>query len=277
MVAAMFLFVCMDAVAKTLLERLPVAEVVWARFAVQTLLVALIFLPSLPTKLKTQHLPLQIGRALLLFTATCFFFTALQFMELAETVALFEVSPLLITALGAVVLGEAVGPRRWAAVVVGLVGALIIIRPGLGVFQPAALLPLGAATCFASYQIATRYLGQAEPIWTTMLYTTGVGAILASFALPFVWVTPTLTEVGLMTLFGVFGLTGHFSLVYALGQAPASALAPFNYAGFVWALLIGLAVFNELPDALTFLGAALILGAGIYVWHRERVRAGAVS
>ncbi|MEM7505884.1 MAG: DMT family transporter [Pseudomonadota bacterium] len=269
---AMFLFVCMDATAKALMQRLPVAEVIWARFASQTLLMVLIFLPSLRERLRTRHLGLQISRSAMLFCATCFFFTSLNFMELAETVAIFEIAPLLITVLGAIVLREHVGPRRWAAVIVGLIGALIIIRPGLDVFQLASLLPMAAAFCFASYQIATRYLGADEPIWTTMLYTTGVGTLLASLALPFVWQTPSLGDLGMMTIFGVFGMTGHFCLVYALSQAPASVLAPFNYAGFVWAALMGFVVFAEVPDAITLLGASIIIGAGVYVWHREQVR-----
>ena len=270
---AMFLFTCMDVVAKSLLERYPTAQVVWARYTGQTILMAVIFLPSLTSRLRTKHLKLQLVRSALLFTATCFFFTALNFLELAEAVAVFEIAPLLITLMGALVLGEQVGPRRWAAVVIGLMGALIILRPGMEVFQPAALLPMVAATCMAAYQIATRYLGAAEPIWTTMLYTAGVGTVLASLAVPFVWVTPTALDAAIMVSFGWVGFLGHLCLVYALGQAPASTLAPFNYAGFVWAALLGFLWFAEVPDAVTLFGASIIVGAGIYVWHRERVRA----
>lgn len=275
MLLATLLFICMDTTAKALVQTLPVAQVVWSRFACQTLLMVLIFLPSLKQRLRTRHLGLQLLRSAILFAATSFFFTGLYFMELAETVAIFEIAPLLITVLSAIVLREHVGPRRWAAVMVGLLGALIIIQPGMEVFQPAALLPMGAAFCYASYQIATRYLGADEPIWTTMLYTTGVGALLGTLALPFVWQTPGMGELALMSLFAVFGMSGHFCLVYALGQAPASVLAPFNYAGFVWAALLGFLVFAETPAPLTALGAAIIVSAGIYVWHRERVRAGA--
>lgn len=269
---ATLLFICMDTTAKALMQRLPVAEVIWARFASQTLLMVLIFLPSLRQRLRTQHLGLQIARSAMLFCATCFFFSGLYFMELAENVAIFEIAPLLITVLSAIILREHVGPRRWMAVMIGLIGALIIIRPGMDVFQLASLLPMAAAFCFASYQIATRYLGADEPIWTTMLYTTGVGTLLGSLALPFVWQTPELADLGLMTIFGLFGMAGHFCLVYALTQAPASVLAPFNYAGFVWAAAMGFLVFAEVPDAITLLGAAIIIGAGVYVWHRERVR-----
>lgn len=271
---AMLLFSFMDMCAKGLVSRYPTLQVVWARYTGQTVLMVLIFLPSLRTRLRTKHIKLQLVRSLLLFMATCCFFTSLGYLALAEAVAVFEVAPLIITMLGALVLGEQVGPRRWTAVVIGLFGALIILRPGLDVFQPAALLPLIAATCMASYQIATRYLGAAEPIWTTMLYTAGVGTLLATLAVPFIWVTPTLEDALIMATFGWFGFVGHTCLVYALGQAPASALAPFNYSGFVFAAILGFLWFAEIPDSLTLLGASIIVGAGIYVWHRERVRAG---
>ncbi|MEM9735488.1 MAG: DMT family transporter [Pseudomonadota bacterium] len=273
MVLAMLILTCMDVAAKGLLERYPTAQVVWARYASQTALMVVLFLPSLTRRLRTAHLGLQLARSALLFTATVCFFSGLSFLALAETVAVFEVAPLLITALGALILRERVGPRRWAGVAIGLVGALIIIRPGFEVFHPAALFPLSAAACIALYQIATRYLSTAESIWTTMLYTSGIGMALASLAVPFVWQMPSLGDALVMASFGWLGFLGHLCLVYALGQAPASALAPFNYAGFVWATILGFLWFAEIPDWPTFLGAGIIVGAGLYVWHRERVRA----
>lgn len=272
-ILAMLLFSIMDGCAKHLMETHHTVQVVWARYAGQTALLIVLFAPSLTRRLRTQHLPLQLVRSALLFGATSLFFTAIGLMPLAEAVAVFEVGPLIITILGALVLGEKVGPRRWAGVIAGLCGALIIIRPGLEVFQPVAILPLLAATCLACYQIATRYLGAADSIWTTMLYTAGVGTVVASFAVPFFWTAPTGWDILLMATFGWIGFAGHLCLVYALGQAPASTLAPFNYAGFVWALVVGLLWFGELPDAVTFFGAGIIICAGIYVWHRERVRA----
>ena len=272
LILAMLLFTCMDLFAKSLMQTYPVGQIVWARYTSQTLLMVAIFAPSLLRRLRTKHLKIQLLRSILLLGATSSFFTALTFMPIAEVVAVFEVAPLLITILGAVVLREAVGPRRWAAVLIGLVGALVIIRPGMDVFQPAALLALLAASCMACYQIATRYLGSGDPIWTTMLYASGIGAILSTLALPFFWQTPALADVPLMLSFGWIGFVGHLILIYALGQAPASTLAPFNYVGFVWALALGYLVFGELPDAVTFIGAAIIVCSGLYVWHRERVR-----
>ena len=272
MVTAMFLFICMDSMAKALGEILPPMQVVWARYAGQTLLLMAVFAPTLGQRLRTAAPGLQGLRSVLLFCATSLFFTGLSVMKLAEATALMEVSPLMITALAALVLREPVGPRRWAAVAVGLVGALVIIRPGLGVFQPAALLILGAAACLAGYQIATRMMGAADSIWTTMLYTTLFGAVVSSLLMPWIWETPPLEAVPLMAAMGVIGFGGHLCLVWALGQAPASVLAPFNYSQMIWSVLIGWLVFAELPDGPTLAGAGIIIAAGLYVWHRERVR-----
>lgn len=269
---AMLLFTCMDVCAKWLLERNPTVMVVWARFASQMALVLAISGPALGRHLRTRRPGLQLARSTLHVVATGSFFLSLNFMELAEAVAVFEVAPLLITVLAAVVLREQVGPRRWAGVVIGLCGALIIIRPGLDVFQPAALLPFAAATCMAGFQIVTRLIGTADTMRTTMIYSGLVGLLATSAMLPWYWQTPSLADAALMATFGWLGYLGHLALVYALGQAPASTLAPYNYAGFLWAILLGLLLFSELPDPVTLVGASVILGAGIYVWHRERVR-----
>ncbi|MEL6208493.1 MAG: DMT family transporter, partial [Pseudomonadota bacterium] len=188
--------------------------------------------------LRTANLGQQLLRGALLFTVTALFFTALQAMALAEAIALVQVAPLMIVALAALSLGEQVGPRRWIAVAIGLMGALLIIRPGLGVFQPAALLALGAALCFASFQVLTRRLSAAEDLWTTMLYTSLVGAALASATLPWTWVTPPATALPAMLAVGVMGLIGHVIFVWAAAQVPASVLAPFNYTSLVWATLM---------------------------------------
>ncbi len=262
----------MDTIAKTLLETLHPVQVVWARYTSQTVFIVILLAPRLRSLARTASPGLQLFRSGLLFAATLLFFTALSLMEFAEAVALLQTAPLIITALAALVLGEAVGIRRWSGVCIGLIGALIIVRPGLGVFQPAALLPLGAAVCMASYQVATRMLSTADSIWTTLLYTAGVGTLIASAAVPLFWTPPSLTEALLMAVIGVIAGFGHLALVYGLSQASASMLAPFNYTALVWATLLGFVFFAELPDAMTLAGAAIVVGAGLYVWHRERVR-----
>ncbi|MEM7422640.1 MAG: DMT family transporter [Pseudomonadota bacterium] len=272
LVAAMLVFTIMDAFAKDLMERNDPIMVIWARFTSQMALVLVIYAPNLRRILRTRYPVLQTARSFLHLFANVLFFTALSMMAMAEAVAVFETGPLLITVFAYLILKEQVGPRRWTAVVVGLLGALIIIRPGMDVFQWAALLPLGTAVCMALFQIIVRIIGTEDSMETSMVYAGAAGCIVMSMIVPFFWTTPTLADGIVLATFGWIGFVGHICLLYALGQAPASTLAPFNYTGFLWALMIGATVFGEIPDFWTLVGAAIILGAGIYVWHRERVR-----
>lgn len=272
MLVGSLFFVCMESSAKAMAEEgLPSIQAVWARYAGQTALLLIIFAPRLRLVMKTVRPGLQALRSILFFAVTTLYFTALGYLEFAEASALLMTAPLMITALAAMVLGETVGPRRWLGVAVGLVGAVILLDPGAAVFQPAALLALGAALGLAGYQISTRFLGTRDSIWTTLLYTTGFGTVASSIALPFVWVAPDAGGAALMAASGIAGFLGQLCLVWALAQAPASVLAPFNYAGLVWAILFGILIFGETPDVRTLAGAAVIVGAGLYVWHRERM------
>lgn len=267
---AVFLFSIMDAIAKDLTGRYPPVQVVWARYCSQTFWATLMLLPWLTRYVRTAHLPLQLVRSTLLFCATLFFFSAMPFLQLAEMTAIFEIGPLVITILSVVILGEQVGPRRWVGVACGLIGALIIIRPGTEVFSPYALLPAAGACCFAGYSIATRFLGSDESPFTTLLYTTAIGTIVASLAMPFFWRTPVGWDIVVMSTFGAAGMFGQLCLILALGYAQASVLAPFTYGGLLFNSLWGFAFFAELPDVWTWAGAGVIVGAGLYVWHRER-------
>jgi drug/metabolite transporter (DMT)-like permease len=277
-VLAVLLFSGMDAIAKGLIERNDTILVVWARYASQTFWAVLILSPRLRSVLVTDRLGLQLLRSAFLFGATCFFFLALGRLQLAEATAIFEVAPLIITILSVLILKESVGPRRWVGVLAGLLGALVIIRPGTDVFQPASLLPLAAAACFAGYSISTRFLGQSESPFTSLLYTTLLGTLVASFALPFVWTTPSGADAALMTGIGAIGMLGQLALILALRHAPASLIAPFAYCGLAFNTLWGFVFFAEIPDRWTVLGGSIIVGAGLYVWHREmRLRAAAAA
>jgi hypothetical protein len=169
------------------------------------------------------------------------------------------------------------GEGRAAAlggVLAGLVGALVIIRPGTDVFQPAALLPLAAATCFAGYSIATRFLGQDESPFTSLLYTTLIGTVVATIAMPFFWTTPATGDAVVMATFGAIGMVGQLFLILALGYAPASLIAPFGYMALAFNATWGFLFFAEVPDRWTVAGASIIVGAGLYVWYREmRIKA----
>lgn len=266
---AIFVFSLMDIVAKVMTARYPPMEVAWARYASQFFWSALILSPRLRSYLRTRHMGLQMIRSTCLFGATLFFFTSLKYLGLAEATAIFEVAPLMITVLSVVLLKEVVGIRRWGGVIAGLIGALIIIRPGAEVFQVAAIYPVGAAICFAGYAIATRRLGNDEPAATSFIYTTLIGTIVASLIVPFFWVTPTATDMAILGTFGMIGAAGHFMLIIALTYSQASVIAPFSYMALLWNALWGVLFFAEFPDSYTLVGALVIVGAGLYVWHRE--------
>ena len=269
----MFLFSLMDVVAKMMTARYPPLEVVWARYASQFFWTLVVLSPRLRTLLRTRHLPLQLVRSSFLFCATFCFFNALKHLQFAEATAIFEIAPLVITLLSVVVLGEVVGVRRWMGVFAGMLGALLIIRPGTDVFMVEALYPVAAATCFAGYSISTRMLSGDEPPATSFLYTTLIGTIAASFLVPSVWVTPAWSDVPILATFGILGGIGHFGLIIALSRTEASVLAPFGYVALIMNAIWGLLVFSEIPDAWTWIGASIIVGSGLYVWHRERIRA----
>lgn len=272
MLLAVLMFVGLDTLAKLLTETYPVWQVVWARYVFHVLLIALVLRGALPATLRTRRLPLQLFRSLLLVATTALFFLGLSLLPLAEAAAVMLLGPLFITALSVPLLREKVGPRRWAGVGVGLVGALIVIRPGTEVFVLASLLPLSAALINALYHITTRQLSHTDSPMTTLAYSALVGAVVTSLAAPFFWVTPDLAGWLMMAGVGLLGGASHFCLIKAYSESPAAVVAPFGYSNIVWAVIFGLVIWGDLPDAWTLLGAAVLVGSGLYVFHREQVR-----
>ena len=182
-------------------------------------------------------------------------------------------TPFIVALLAGPMLSERVGPRRLAAIGVGFVGVLIITRPGLGGMHPAALLCVIAAVCYALYGISTRVLAAHDSSATTMFYSGIAGVVLMTPALPAIWTTPPSPLVwGVMLLMGAFGALGHWLLILAHARAPAPLLAPFIYTQIVWMLALGYAIFGDLPDRWTLIGAAVVIASGLYLLYRERVR-----
>lgn len=267
--ASIAMFTLMDALAKHLSQSYPSLQVVWARYAGQTVLVSLFFLPRMGSVLRTRRPGLQLLRSLLQFGATAFFFLSLAHIGLAEATAITDVNPVLITLGAALFLGERLGPRRIAGVIMALIGAMIIIRPGMGVFQPAALLPLACATCFAGYALTTRFVGDTEAPATSLMYSAMFGTIVTSVMMIW-WFEPIATaDLWGFALIGVIGTAGQFLLIRAYTIAEAGAIAPFGYVGILYATIWGVVFFDEWPDGWTIVGALVIAGAGLYVWHRE--------
>lgn len=262
-----------EAVVKTLAQRYDVIQVVWARYTFHGLLFLAIFARSgIINQIRTPRPMLQVGRSILLLTATLLFFTALRFLQLADAVAINFVAPLLVTVFSVPFLGEKVGVRRWSAIGVGFVGALIIIRPGVGTMNWAAVLPLGTALCYSLYQIMTRIASRTDDARTNLFWTSAVAILVMSGAAPFVWITPNAFDWALMVSTGLlFGL-GHYLIIRGLEITPASVLSPFSYTQIVWVTIMGYLVFDHLPDQFTVAGATLVIASGLYVWWRESGR-----
>ena len=268
--SAILLFTLMDATAKHLIEGgAPVLQVIWVRYVGQTAIVLVMIAPKLPGALITRHPWHQAGRSLAQFGASIFFFVSLGTISLASATAIADMNPLLITLGAALFLGEPVGPRRLAAVGVAILGALLILRPGSDVFTPMALYPVACALSFAAFALLTRAMGPGEPIATSLFYSALVGTVITTFALPFVWQPIPARDLWAYGAIAILGTAAQMFLIRAYASAPASVIAPFGYTGIPLAALWGLVFFNEVPDGLTILGALVIVGAGLYVWHRE--------
>ncbi len=264
-----------DAMAKVLGESMPAPQVVWL-YLVCVLIVLMLYFAltrqNLRRLAKTQRPGLQILRGLSILGSLTFIFAALQFMPLAEATVINFTGPLFMVALAGPMLGENVGWRRWAAVLVGLAGAMVVVRPGSEVFQWAALLPIGSALFFALFQLITRKLAGQDGTMTTLLYTQVVAAAGAVLAAPFFWTPITLHQFGYAFLAGFVGLAAHICMFNAFRLADASLLAPINYTRIVASVLLGYFMFGDLPDVYTIIGGAVIIGSGLFVIWRESQR-----
>ncbi|MFP6729094.1 MAG: DMT family transporter [Alphaproteobacteria bacterium] len=266
------LFAMLDTGVKYVGQFYPVLQIAWARYVFQMVVVPVVIGKTRPRDiLRTKRPGLQVLRSLMMVGATLTFFTAVRYMPVAEASAIGMIAPLMVTALAIPLLGERVGQRRWIAVIIGLIGALIIIRPGFGTFSWAALLPVISAICYALYQITTRMLAEIDPPITTFFYSGAVGVVVLSLAVPFSWQTPTIGGWAMMIALGVIAGFGHFFVIQAMRRAQASVLAPFGFVQLVWVTILGYLVFGDFPDEFTLLGAAIVVGSSGYVFYRENV------
>lgn len=269
MVTSIGVLSIMDVLAKDLMTRVPIYQVVWGRYAMQALVVAIFLLPKFPGVLKTAHPGMQALRSVLMFAASLFFFAGFALLGLAEAAAIFIINPLLITLGAMLFLGERVGPRRLIGVAFGFIGALIIIRPGTEVFTIYALLPLIGAALFAGYALTTRFLSHDESLWTSLLYTPLMGMVIGAVAIPFLWEPMSAVDLGQLFLIGLVAAVAQLMMIRAFTLAQASTLAPLGYSTALFAAINGVLWFDERLDPWTVFGALVIVGAGLYVWHRE--------
>ncbi len=267
-------FAVMDGFGKHLTGSYPVHQILWIRYAVFSgFVLAIAYRQGISRTIVTPNLRLQIVRSLLLVVESTTFITSFKFLPLADTHAIAASAPLMVTALAALLLHETVGPRRWGATLIGFVGVLVIIRPGLTVFQPISLLPVFAAALFAIYQILTRRLS-GDSANTTLFYTGIIGFVALSFTVPFGWVWPTPADWLLLILVAILGIASHWLLILALRAAPASVLQPYSYTLVVFASFVGFVGFGDIPDAATIFGGLIVIGSGLYILHRENLRRG---
>jgi drug/metabolite transporter (DMT)-like permease len=274
-ILAMACFSILNAMSKTLsTSGYPVIEVIWARYVFAFVFMLAMFLPRSGLKLfSIRRLDTQVVRGLLLFFSSYLFFHGVMYLPLATAAAISLASPIIVTALSARLLGEPVGPRRWAAVVVGFIGALIVVRPGQAAFDWHVLLIVASTVCSSFYQIFSRRYGQTERPDASATVATIVGTIAATPFVPFEWVMPTSTwHMVLFVGMGIMAGTGHYFLTIAYSQAPAAVVSPFNYTQLIGSAAMGFIVFHEMPDLWTWIGAAVIIASGLYIGYRERVR-----
>ena len=260
----------MDAIAKYLSAELSFFQITWARYfftVVWTLPLMYFFFRE--TLTFSQNLKLQIIRGLTLFFANICFFYSISIISMAKALTLAFVAPLITTALSPFFLKEKVGLRRWAAVIVGFIGSLIVIRPGYLDVNLATIAGLGTGFFYGIYLVITRKLHSTDSPLLTLLLTGVVGAIIASFFVPVVWISPTFNQWLWLGLMGIFACLGHICLIYSLKYADASKLAPFGYFEIIPNIILGYLIFSDFPDIWTFAGLSVICLSGYYVLRRE--------
>jgi drug/metabolite transporter (DMT)-like permease len=271
--AAGLLLASQDALSKSLTAVYPLLLVVWLRYLSQSVLMLALFAPRMGLNLlRTQRPWLQLVRGLSLVAITLLFYSALRFIPLGEATAVIFLAPLVVIVLSATWLKEHISRGLWLSVGVGLLGVLLIVRPGGALFTPAILLPLGAAFCFGLYQLLTRRLSSTDHPATSNFLSALVGTLSVSVLLPWFWQTPTLVDGLLMATLGATAMTGHMLLTHAYRFGSAASLAPFTYVQIVTATLLGMLFFDHTPDMWAILGMAVIILSGAALAWGQRAR-----
>ncbi len=275
MVAGIAAFSVMDATIKWLTADYPVAQVVTLRSWFGLPLLSLFALyGSGPGALRTRRPLVHVIRYLLVLALSFGFFWALSQMKLVDAIAITFAAPIFITALSVPLLREPVGLHRWVAIGVGFCGVLVMLRPGVGVFQWVALVVIACVAVYALLMVSTRAFKSTESTAALMLYPQ-LGMSLTGIVLtPFYWVPPSLVDLGLFALVGLFGSIGVMCITHAFRLGPSAVVSPFEYSALIWATLLGYFLWDELPDALTLAGAAIVISSGLYIIYRETVRIG---
>ncbi len=272
MCTACALFPIMNGLVKLLAASYEPQQIVWFRIVSHLVLVAAVFMPRMGLGLlRTRRIGTQFVSSVMMLLSTLFFFSAVKSIPVAEAISVTFVAPLAVVLLAWPLLGERITFFRMAAVVVGFIGVLIVIRPGSAVFQWQSLLLLCSAICYAMYQILIRRLAGIDAPATSIFYSVLLGAVIMSIWLPFVWRMPqNATDWALLIWLGAFGALGHYCVAKAMTYASANFVAPFNYTQMIGSVIVGYLMFAEVPDAYTWLGTAVVVGAGLMVGWQGR-------
>lgn len=270
MILAMMVIPLLDIFAKQLSEFYHPLQITWGRFVFNVIWVIPLLLWRKEKWWRMPNHPwVQILRGLGLVSATFFFFLAIKYNPIPNALALMFISPLVITLLSPFVLGETVGIRRLMATLVGFVGVIIVLQPTADEFQPTMIFALLSGFSYAMYILVTRKVSTSSSPLMTLFYTALVGAVAMTPALPAVWVMPDVEATIYLAAIGLLAAIGHFLVTLSCRMAPASLVAPFNYAEILAATLLSYLFFDYLPNAIVWLGIVIICGSGVYISLRE--------
>jgi drug/metabolite transporter (DMT)-like permease len=279
MVLSVFLFSSMDAVIKWASSDYPTGQIVFFRnFLAFVPVFLFLWHTGTPMPLRTTRIGGHLVRGLVGVVSMSLFFLALGLLPLADTMALGMSGPIFLTALSVPMLRERVGLRRWSAVIVGFLGVLVMVRPGSGVFQPAALIALGGAFFYALAMVSIRHLSRTEPATTIVFYFTVFAALVGLLTWPLgalapaslgAWARPDLEGWIVLVSIGLIGGTAQLTMTYAFKLAPVAVIAPFEYGAIVIGVAYGFAIWNEVPDPYVLVGAAIVIASGLYILYRE--------
>jgi drug/metabolite transporter (DMT)-like permease len=265
-VAAMVSLASADAIAKHLTLTYAIIQILWIRYVLYAAFgVGAAYREAGRHGFVSRNITLQLVRATLLVVANVVIVFSFSRLPLADVHAVIAVAPLAVTAASVVCLHEVVEGRRWIAIAFGFTGVLLIVKPGIGVFDPIALTPLAGAALYTCYQILTKLVTRNDGAGTTQFYTGLVGLFWFTLAVPFVWKDPALGDWVWLCAAAIAGTMAHVLIVMGLNLAPASTVQPFNYAMLVAAAIFGYLFFDEVPDLSTVMGACIVVGAGLYV------------
>jgi drug/metabolite transporter (DMT)-like permease len=263
----------MDAVAKWLVgaDYSPVQIIAVRGWILVAALLASLSLRGALTALRTARAGAHVARATAGVSAPLCFFWSLEHLPLAEATAIFFSATFIMTALSAWLLREAVGTHRWAAVLIGFIGVLVVTRPGSGAFQTASLLALASSLGYSILVLSGRWLSKTESTLTLVFYFNLVTTVLTTVMLPLVWRPMALVDMLIIVVMSALALAGHMLLTGAFRLAPIGVIAPFEYSALVWSVLIGFLVWGDVPGPVAALGIGIILASGLYIANRERL------